>query len=484
MKLTLLSEAASAKKQEFLARKFQVDPSIVQQASDTDPTKKGKYVEWIISRIKSGDIDLTKDASQISSALKDFEAISNKKLARQQYNLKDINQYNLDDVVNISRTYRGEAGPKPESVSDSGLPGVRKFYDDGVIAILEVTDPDSAVDLAGGTKWCTSNRSQASSHLEDGPLYVIYKNGKKLAQTDGNELKDLHDEDMFDLDLARLLNKAGIDAIEIWHGIVLQLAEGRELDLEPHIVKDPSKATYYAIRILKDRWPEAEPIIMKDPDSAQRYAKDVIQGRWPEAEPYIMKDPRAAAYYAAHVIEGRWPEAEPYIKEDPVFAAYYAANVLKGRWPELEPAIMKDPSAMLFYAENVIEGRWPEAEEAVVKNYVGDPHNLLRYAANVIKGRWPELEPIIMKYHPKASPQYAYNYAKDVLKQRWPEAEPMIMKNPWSAYFYAKGVLEERWPEAEPYIKEDERAWENYYRDFKMGRRSRLKESLDRILGL
>ena len=46
------------------------------------------------------------------------------------------------------------------------------------------------------------------------------------------------------------------------------------------------------------------------PDLACYYALYVIKGRWPEGEPAIAKDPRWAYFYARHVIKGRWPEAE------------------------------------------------------------------------------------------------------------------------------------------------------------------------------
>ena len=43
------------------------------------------------------------------------------------------------------------------------------------------------------------------------------------------------------------------------------------------------------------------------------------------------KDPRWAYWYALEVIKGRWPEAEEYIKKDPEIASYYAEHVMKDR---------------------------------------------------------------------------------------------------------------------------------------------------------
>ena len=62
-------------------------------------------------------------------------------------------------------------------------------------------------------------------------------------------------------------------------------------DLKPvlHIIKNNSKlACWYAIFVLKSRWPEVEPIIMKNANEAYMYTKFVMKERWIEAEPIIM----------------------------------------------------------------------------------------------------------------------------------------------------------------------------------------------------
>ena len=80
---------------------------------------------------------------------------------------------------------------------------------------------------------------------------------------------------------------------------------------------DSEWAYFYAMVILKKRWPEAEPYIMKNPKWAYRYARYILKKRWPKAEQYIMKDPVQAYLYAKNILKKRWPKAEPYIQEDP-----------------------------------------------------------------------------------------------------------------------------------------------------------------------
>ena len=50
-----------------------------------------------------------------------------------------------------------------------------------------------------------------------------------------------------------------------------------------------------------------------------------------------------AYWYALHIIKGRWPEAEATIMTSSYWAYWYAYNVIKGRWPEAEAIILSDP---------------------------------------------------------------------------------------------------------------------------------------------
>lgn len=81
-----------------------------------------------------------------------------------------------------------------------------------------------------------------------------------------------------------------------------------------HIFKrEAESAYYYAIRILKKRWPEAEPYILTSLWYSHLYALTVIKSRWLEAESNLITDPYRAYCYAQQVINGRWLEAESII---------------------------------------------------------------------------------------------------------------------------------------------------------------------------
>ena len=132
-----------------------------------------------------------------------------------------------------------------------------------------------------------------------------------------------------DLDLRELCTKAKeAGACSVPYKILRNYSSVKDL-----VDRNPEKAAewayWYALYVIRDRWPEAEPVIMADPYWTYCYALDVVKGRWPEAEPVIMMDPKWAYYYALHVIGGRWPEAEPVIMTDPHWADLYNRNVLQ-----------------------------------------------------------------------------------------------------------------------------------------------------------
>ena len=99
----------------------------------------------------------------------------------------------------------------------------------------------------------------------------------------------------------------------------------------------PYDAYWYAIRVLKGRFPEGEPAIATDLYYAYLYARNVLKGRFPEGEAAIATDPDWAYHYAREVIDGRWLEAEATIATDPLSA---------------EPYLKKFPEAKLEWAMN------------------------------------------------------------------------------------------------------------------------------------
>lgn len=166
-------------------------------------------------------------------------------------------------------------------------------------------------------------------------------------------------------------------------------------------------------------------IIKKDAYCACQFAVRCIQGRWLDAEPYIMKNPKEAIEYFLRLhdkFEGRWKEAEPYILKhtpDKVFQYY---DIFSERYGKI--------SNLRSY--NFPDETWIEAEPVFAKKI----NTLHKYVMRINK-EFPLLEEKVLKNpNDKYNPKCIYEYASKILKRRWKEAEHIVMKCPDYAVKY------------------------------------------------
>lgn len=59
----------------------------------------------------------------------------------------------------------------------------------------------------------------------------------------------------------------------------------------------PYYAYWYAINVIKGRWPEMEHIILTSPQWSYHYAKNVINGRWEKCEKMLSSTSQREYYY-------------------------------------------------------------------------------------------------------------------------------------------------------------------------------------------
>ncbi len=439
-----------------------INPVIIKTLKQYKP----HYQQWALQQIKNGgnENSVIDAINYYNNKIADnrFQQILNKITPAP----KNILTLSLDQI----KTAQSEYDQKYAAPSKRGLKReLKKNYttklvdtpDLTIIKIEKTDDTDGAAkvlsDLARGTKWCVTDTQTGDDYLRGGPLYLIIMNsvesiynetGDVILRANHPRQPSTRNKYLCSVESEQLMNvedKSVIISGAVYNKLSQYIPNiGIFIDKESPIyietVKSiPSSAYWYAIDVIKGRWPEAEPTIMKDPEFAVNYADNVINGRWPEAEPWIMKSPKQSCYYARDVIKGRWPEAEPTIMQDPQWAFYYVCDMIKDRWPEAEPIMVQnskhDPKRnsdyLLKYAKYMIKGRWPEAEPIIMQL----PHSACTYAIDVIKGRWPEAEQIIAR-----NPHAAVRYARDVIKGRWPEAEQTIAQDSHAASVYARDV--------------------------------------------
>jgi hypothetical protein len=88
--------------------------------------------------------------------------------------------------------------------------GSEIIYDDGRHRVLVISCPACATLYSRGTTWCTSDPAKAAAYLESGPLYIVFRDGRRYAQIHLPTAQCQDEEDNFvppDADLTRILQQ-------------------------------------------------------------------------------------------------------------------------------------------------------------------------------------------------------------------------------------------------------------------------------------
>jgi hypothetical protein len=327
--------AALADRINLIRKKYpKVSPQTIQQLAEIDPTgEKGAYLEWLVRRVSEGNIRWPEDQRRTQVALTTYANLKQSpRLLKEHEVSPDINKYTLHDLEDIEDKILGRPLQTDHQESENRNPSVKLIYDQGGYKIIQIGGPGTDIEQASAalcfyatnTRWCTDNDKTNREYLEYGPVYVIFHNGKKIAQADGRrqvmDTKDLYIEmNEKTLPLYKLLVKNGIITKALYYyKISSEITHKRQpLKNEREIATDPRIAFDYIFNFLDGKpWPLAEPAIARDPVVAVRYAAHILQRRWPEAEPVIAQNAESAFLYASDIIQGPWPPGEPAIASE------------------------------------------------------------------------------------------------------------------------------------------------------------------------
>jgi len=306
---------------------------LLHELIEIDPTEKKGYIHKIIQWITNKEIRWPEDKEKLQQTIKDYTTL------RKQYpNFKSLTKYSYHELTNDINKHFHPQELKTKTRLEKIPPKTEIIYNQPPYTILKITDIETAIQLASGTKWCTSDKNTATNYLLGGPLYVILKDGKKYAQAylDPNDpqLKDIHDSEINDPILRNILSKL------------------------PGTLGIPAWTFEYAKDVIKGRWPEGEEIISRDAEYAFQYAKDIIKDRWPEGEKAILHNPYLIYHYAKDIIKDRWPEGEKILLASP-----------KMKYMKQTTADNIQRQLIFQYAKDIIKGRWPEGEKILRKSH-------------------------------------------------------------------------------------------------------------------
>jgi hypothetical protein len=217
----------------FLVEKFKsrVPEASIRFLSTCDPSG-GKYLEYLVSqRAKGIVIDRDDDSNcwAIKHALEFYMMVTQSKKVKEHLqeifpvsNIpNDISQIKFNNLYRKAVTYYDDVKTEIDRFKAVKKHSKIIYQDDTYKIIVFTWDPSmnwddlvAEVCAYGKGKWCTQQKGPAEEYLESaGGLYIVFKNGTSLLQTDRKEFRDVtnHNFNFHDYpDLAIILMKTGI----------------------------------------------------------------------------------------------------------------------------------------------------------------------------------------------------------------------------------------------------------------------------------
>jgi hypothetical protein len=208
---------------------------LLQAAIAADPTAGQGCVTWILRQLRDQYIELPASAEQAGPLARVRDLLvrwQEVKAAGTFAGAADINAHNYYGLRALVE--RAERAPRPVSMRQQQKQikrqGTETVYEGGRYRIVRVTDPETAVALARGTRWCTSNVCHAEDYLEAGPLHMVLRDGVRYAQlhVPAGALRDEQDRQIVpDTELTQIVLELFCRPGTWWYGMGLGLVLGQ-----------------------------------------------------------------------------------------------------------------------------------------------------------------------------------------------------------------------------------------------------------------
>jgi hypothetical protein len=159
------------------------------QRPENDPSKNGKYIDWVLARLVdwwadelNSDHDLPSMVSELEYLLEivdSFHKFSERNLIQD----KDIYNPKYKDLT-VMGNVLGEAGRKSNEISKERQlkSGVDKIYEDSRWTVVVPKTYEASCHYGAGTKWCTTSRTTDSyfkTYTTNGVLFYILDKTRK-----------------------------------------------------------------------------------------------------------------------------------------------------------------------------------------------------------------------------------------------------------------------------------------------------------------
>jgi hypothetical protein len=163
----------------------------------------------------------------------------------------------LQEVLKVYLTKNDVASLKNLSLRTlNQYKGVKKELSPGEkgFKVIKITDIDQCVRLTTDSGWCVQKEDYAAGYLKNGPLYLIVKDGKRLAllQPETGSYMDVYDNPLGSQSLLFILN--GISGSNEYYEILEKIGKSIELASEGSVFLDLDESIdLNIIKLLIDR---------------------------------------------------------------------------------------------------------------------------------------------------------------------------------------------------------------------------------------
>lgn len=465
--------AAAAKRE----RKQLDGAAVMQQLRSADPTRNGKYLQWIIGQY-IGKMFRLEDAPRVREQLAQFAELARRKRLDQS----DLNKYTyrtLVDALDAAVDGGGES-----KVMDIDTTGCHVMYN-GPLGLLAVPqDEQAAIRLGKGTSWCTArddSNNMYDNYADTGSLFVWIGSSKekyqfyvkgvffdRVEKTAGDHYL-LDDESPYSFvyivdSIASGEEEGASDSIQFMNRKDQPIPVDTMKKLRQHPALSKLFAYYdkAVMQIVDDSIADSyfERFGMSSPTKTNASARTIIKRvamnihggidrpLSKQEMDVVNKDPIASIALA--IITHNRTKASDKIaasiqtKEPDVLGLYLDTfDISADDLVTDDSKNVKQMSAKQAYAKIVRSGgKATQQELDAIKT---DPMWAADWAIQYSKKPWPEAEPYILQNTGVAT-RYACK-----LKRKWPELEQELLKRgtAFSKAQYAATLLGGKWPEAE-----------------------------------
>jgi hypothetical protein len=146
----------------------------IKQLSESDPSKKGKYLEWSVKQLKQ--------KAKLEDLIPTVEAFHKN---QQRLDKKDINQYkSLKELENTIKDLPESKTKQKERIKSEGA---TKLWESDTHVLFRIDTRDACIQYGKGTKWCITMRAHHYWESYKGGNSVFYFLIDKRAEEEGQK---------------------------------------------------------------------------------------------------------------------------------------------------------------------------------------------------------------------------------------------------------------------------------------------------------